>query len=177
MPGEEDAVPAIPGVIDPASPADYLRVMARAVFQAGVSWKQIAARWMAYERAFDAFDPQRVAAYGEADVERVLDTPGVMRTRRKVLATIDNAKALLALESEFGGVAGYLRSHATYPALVKDFRKRFAFMGEMNVWYFLFRVGEPVPRFESWVATIDGDHPRMREMVELARGAGRSSEY
>ncbi len=58
----------------------------------------------------------------------------------------------------------------------KDFKKRFAFMGEMNVWYFLFRTGEAVPRFESWVETIPGEHPRMREMVERARAAGRSPE-
>jgi hypothetical protein len=44
------------------------------------------------------------------------------------------------------------------------------------VWYFLFRVGEPVPRFETWVQTIPGDHPRMREMVERARACGCSPE-
>jgi hypothetical protein len=49
-------------------------------------------------------------------------------------------------------------------------------MGDMNVWYFLFRTGERVPAFESWVQTIRGDHPRMREMVERARLQGRSPE-
>ena len=44
-------------------------------------------------------------------------------------------------------------------------------MGDMNVWYFLFRTGEAVPPFESWVKTIRGEHPRMREMVERARKA------
>jgi hypothetical protein len=37
----------------------------------------------------------------------------------------------------------------------------------MSVYYFLFRVGEPVPEFEDWIKTIEGDHPRMREMVEF----------
>jgi hypothetical protein len=46
----------------------------------------------------------------------------------------------------------------------------------MNVWYVLFRCGEPVPRFEPWVKTIKGEHPRMREMVERARAQGRSCE-
>jgi len=49
-------------------------------------------------------------------------------------------------------------------------------MGDMNVWYVLFRTGHAVPRFEEWVSTIPGDHPRMREMVELARATGRSRE-
>jgi len=49
-------------------------------------------------------------------------------------------------------------------------------MGEMNAWYFLFRIGEAVPTFEAWVTTIPGEHPRMREMVALARSQGRSRE-
>ena len=48
-------------------------------------------------------------------------------------------------------------------------RKRFKFMGDLNVYYFLFRIGQPVPNFEEWLTTIDGDHPKMREMVDLAR--------
>nr|MDQ2664369.1 hypothetical protein [Candidatus Eremiobacteraeota bacterium] len=64
----------------------------------------------------------------------------------------------------------------SYDALAVDFRKRFKFMGEMNVWYFLFRVREPVPTFERWVQTIRGDHPRMAEMVERARALGTSTE-
>jgi len=169
-------VPAIPEVVAAPSRSDYLAVMTRAVFQAGVSWKQIAGAWNAYVQAFEGFDLERVAAYGEFDVERVLATPGVLRMRRKVLATVANAQALLEAEREFGSIRAYLRSASGYAALVKDFKRRFAFMGDMNVWYFLFRVGEAVPRFEGWVATIPGDHPRMREMVERARAEGRSSE-
>jgi Methyladenine glycosylase len=159
----------IPDVIVPQSLADYFEVMTRAVFQAGVSWKQIAAPWDAYREAFANFDPVRVAAYDEFDVERVVETPGVLRMRRKVLATIANAKALVEADREHHGFRNYLRSFESYEALVKDFKRRFAFMGELNVWYFLFRTGERVPPFETWVETIRGDHPRMREMVERAR--------
>lgn len=166
----------IPDVIHPASPADYFEVMTRAVFQAGVSWKQVAAHWDAYRAAFAEFDPAVVAAYDDVDVERVLATPGVLRMPRKVRATIANAKTLGELERQFGGIGGYLRSFDSYAALAKDFKPRFALMGDMNVWYFLFRTGEPVPRFETWVKTIRGDHPRMREMVERAREQGRSPE-
>lgn len=171
----QEPLDAIPQVVRPTSPADYLEVMTRAVFQAGVSWKQIAQRWNAYATAFAQFDPQRVAAYDDLDVERVLATPGVLRMRRKVLATVANANALLEIERD-GGIPAYLHSFGEYPALAKAIKKRFSFMGDMNVWYFLFRVGEPVPRFETWVQTIPGDHPRMREMVERARACGRSPE-
>jgi 3-methyladenine DNA glycosylase Tag len=166
----------IPDVIQPASLADYLEVMTRAVFQAGVRWSQIAEHSGAYRKAFEDFDPAKVAAYDDIDVERVLATPGLLKIRRKVRAVIHNARALLETDREFGGFANYLRSFESYAALAKDFKKRFAFMGDMNVWYFLFRTGETVPRFESWVKTIPGEHPRMREMVERARELGRSRE-
>ncbi len=166
----------IPDVLEPASLADYLAIITRAVFQAGVRWSQIAEHWDVYREAFADFDPARVAAYDELDVERVLATPGILRMSRKVHATIANARALLAADREHAGFANYLRSFTTYDALAKDFKKRFAFMGDMNVWYFLFRAGRPVPPFEAWVKTIPGEHPRMREMVDRARKAGRSPE-
>ncbi|HVA33553.1 MAG TPA: DNA-3-methyladenine glycosylase I, partial [Candidatus Baltobacteraceae bacterium] len=69
--------------------------MTRAVFQAGVTWKQIAEHWEAYRQAFSEFDPRRVADYDEVDVARALATPGILRMPRKVRATIHNAKAML----------------------------------------------------------------------------------
>jgi hypothetical protein len=166
----------IPDVIDAAVPADYFEVMTRAVFQAGVSWRQIATQWDAYRVAFAGFDPIRVATYDELDVVRILETPGILAMRRKVRATIANAGALLDAQREYGGIKEYLRAFNSYDALAKDFKRRFAFMGDMNVWYFLFRTRETVPRYESWVKTIRGEHPRMREMVDQARSQGRSPE-
>jgi DNA-3-methyladenine glycosylase I len=167
----------IPDVIEPASLADYFEVMTRAIFQAGVSWKQIAAHWYAYREAFSNFDPTRVAAYDDFDIERVLQTPGVLRMPRKVRAAIADAGALLEAEREQGSFKEYLHSFESYEALAKDIKRRFSLMGDMNVWYFLFRTGEPVPRFESWVKSIRGEHPRMREMVERARSNGSSHEF
>lgn len=171
---DTDAVETIPDVAHAQVADDYLAVVARAVFQTGVSWRQIAAHWGAYVRAFSGFDCARVAAFGEIDIEGVLATPGVLKSPRKVRAVVANARALMELETAPGGIRGYLRSFSDYAALAKDFKKRFSFMGDMNVWYVLFRVGEPVPDFEQWVQTIPGDHPRMREMVERAANTGRA---
>lgn len=150
--------------------------MTRAVFQAGVSWAQIAKHWNAYRRAFCEFDVRRVAAYGESDVERVLNEPGILRMRRKIDGTVKNAGALVEVANGFGSFHDYVASFESYAQLSKDVKRRFLFMGEMNAWYLLFRTGEPVPHFDSWVTTIPGDHPRMREMVLLARKTGRSPE-
>ena len=94
----------------------------------------------------------------------------------KIRATVHNAQTLLELDTAHGGFEKYLQSFPTYAALSADIKRRFKFMGEMNVWYFLFRVREPVPKFEKWVTTIPGEHPRMKEMVERARHAGTSTE-
>lgn len=167
---------AIPEVILEPSLRDYLDVMTRAVFQTGLRWATIAKHWDAYRAAFDGFDPVIVASYTEGDVDRLMRAEGVLRSARKIRATIGNAAAMLGSARSHGTFAAYLRSFADYATLAADFKKRFKFMGDMNVWYFLFRVHEPVPQFEHWVKTIQGDHPRMKEMVEKARAAGASME-
>lgn len=167
---------AIPEVILEPELRDYLEVMSRAVFQAGLSWAAIGKHWDEYRAAFDDFDPVKVASYTEGDVDRLMRAEGVLHSARKVRATIANAAAVVELDRKHGTFASYLRSFDDYATLAADFKKRFKFMGDMNVWYFLFRVHEPVPRFEHWVKTIPGDHPRMKEMVEKARAAGASME-
>jgi 3-methyladenine DNA glycosylase Tag len=167
---------AIPEPIEPQRLADYLAVMSRAVFQAGLSWKMIETRWNDYLRLFQDFDPVVVSAFDDTDIERILNDGGVVRVYKKVLATVENARMMLELDREHGGFRNYLRSFGSYAALATDLRKRFKFLGELSAYYFLFRVGEPVPRFENWEQTIPGDHPRMREMIALARENGTSPE-
>jgi hypothetical protein len=166
----------IPQVIERPSSAQVLEIITRAVFQAGVKWAQIAEHWDAYRDAFAEFEVARVAAFDSVDVERILAHPRILRVARKVRATIANAQALLTIAGEFGSFHDYVASFEAYTPLAKDIKKRFAGVGDMNVWYVLFRCGEPVPRFEPWVKTIPGEHPRMREMVALAREEGRSPE-
>ncbi len=135
----DDAVPTIPPVITPQRLGDYLEVMTRAVFQTGLSWHQIALHWRVYERAFDDFDVARIAGYGEMEIARIMETPGILRSPRKVAATVKNARVLLDLDAAPGGFPAYLKAFPGYSALAKDLKKRFTFMGEMNAWYFLFR--------------------------------------
>ncbi len=160
----------IPEVIKPESLADYLEVMSKAVFQAGIRWATIEAKWPAFRKAFRDFDVARVAKFTKSDIERLSEDESILRSPGKISATVDNARTLLALDREFNGFANYLHSfEGDYDQLSKNLKKRFKYMGELNAYYFLFRIGEPVPPFEEWVETIPGDHPRMKEMVELAR--------
>ncbi|QDE41069.1 DNA-3-methyladenine glycosylase I [Luteibacter pinisoli] len=68
-------------------------------FQAGLSWRTILARRDGFRRAFDGFDPAVVAAYGPAEVERLLGDAGIIRSRSKIGAAINNARAYLAMQA------------------------------------------------------------------------------
>jgi len=159
----------IPEQIDVEGLEDYLEILTKAIFQAGLSWKSIDAKWAAFREVFAEFDPKKVAAFGESDIERLLQDARILRSRKKIEGTIENARTILALDQEFQGFKNYLRSMKAYSQLSSDIRKRFKYVGELSVYYFLFRVKEPVPPFEQWIKTIDGEHPRMKEMVEHAR--------
>ena len=166
---------AVPERAVPTELAGYLAVLARAVFAAGLSWASVERRWAAYERLFARFDPEIVAAFDGADIERIVADGGVIRSRKKIAATVANARALLALERN-GGIPAYLESFASYDDLARDLRTRFAYVGEFSAYYFVFFVGGRVPRFEAWERTVAGDHPRMREAVARARSRGYVDE-
>jgi DNA-3-methyladenine glycosylase I len=76
--------------------------------QAGLSWSTILHRREHYRRAFDGFDPARVAAYKEKDVDRLLGEPGVIRNRRKIESAVNNARKLLEVQGEFGSFDAYI---------------------------------------------------------------------
>ncbi len=71
-------------------------------FQSGLSWATILRKRPAFRAAFDAFDPDLVAAYDESDVERLMSDPGIVRNRRKIEATVTNAGATVGLRPEGG---------------------------------------------------------------------------
>jgi len=76
--------------------------------QAGLSWSTILHRREGYRRAFDGFDVAAVAAFGEADVARLLADPGIVRNRRKVESAIASARVVLALAAAGESLPGVL---------------------------------------------------------------------
>ena len=75
--------------------------------QAGLSWSTILKKRAGYRRAFDNFDAERIARYGEAEVARLLADAGIVRNRLKIASTIINAQATLRIREEFGGLDAY----------------------------------------------------------------------
>jgi len=76
--------------------------------QAGLSWRTILRKRKNYRRAFDGFDPVRVATYGEKEAARLLADPGIVRNRAKITAAIGNARSCLDVAGEFGSFDAYL---------------------------------------------------------------------
>src|SRR5919201_2317437 len=70
--------------------------------QAGLSWTTILKKRENYRKAFDGFRPEKIARYGARDVKRLLRDTGIVRNRLKIAATIQNAKACLAVRKESG---------------------------------------------------------------------------
>lgn len=75
--------------------------------QAGLSWLTILRKREGYRRAFAGFDPEKVAAFGPQDVERLLTDPGIVRNRLKVESAVANARAFLRVKEEFGSFDTY----------------------------------------------------------------------
>jgi DNA-3-methyladenine glycosylase I len=128
-------------------------------FQAGLSWATILRKRPAFREAFDGFDPDRVAQYGEKDVARLMDDAGIVRNRAKILATITNANATIRLR-EKGGLVDFVwsfqpeetpapRTIAEVPtqsaeslALSKALRKEgFAFVGPTTMFALMEAIG------------------------------------
>ena len=76
--------------------------------QAGLSWSTILNKRENYRRAFNNYDPQKVAKYDAAKMRSLLHDPGIVRNRLKIKAAVTNAKAFLAIQKEFGSFDAYI---------------------------------------------------------------------
>jgi DNA-3-methyladenine glycosylase I len=130
--------------------------------QAGLSWSTILNKRENYRKAFDGFDPQRVAHYDRRKIERLLRDPGIVRNKLKIASVVTNAKAFLSVQKEFGSFDRYIwqfvggqprvnspQSMKQVPArtrqsdaMSKDLKKRgFKFVGSTICYAFMQAVG------------------------------------
>jgi DNA-3-methyladenine glycosylase I len=130
--------------------------------QAGLSWETILNKRERYHEVFAGFDPEKVARFTSARVEKLLLDPGIVRNRLKVAGAVRNAKAFLAVQREFGSFSTYvwefvggepivntIRKPGDVPAttaisdaLAKDLKKRgFTFVGSTIVYAFMQAIG------------------------------------
>lgn len=111
--------------------------------QAGLSWETILKKEDGFRYAYANFDIKSVANFTEADRERLLQNPGIIRNKLKVNAAIENAQTILQLQQEFGSFEKWLEHHhpKTKAEWIKLFKKTFKFTGGEIVGEFLMSIG------------------------------------
>lgn len=117
--------------------------------QAGLSWLTILKKKENFRRAYDGFDVETVAAYGEEDRARLLSDAGIIRNRLKVNAAIENARRILALRDSHGTFKSWLDAH--HPLELQDWVRLFKAT-------FLFTGGEIVREFLVSTGYLPGAH-------------------
>jgi len=136
--------------------------------QAGLSWLTILKKREGFRTAYDGFDVDVVAEYGDADRARLLGDPGIIRNRLKVGAAIHNAGRIRELRDEFGSFAAWLDAHHPLGKAdwVKLFKKNFRFTGGEITGEFLISLGYlPGAHVETcpvWPKVLEADPPWRR---------------
>ena len=126
----------------------FLSGMAKAVFSSGFSWQVIEKKWPGFEIAFEKFEPKRVAAYGDEDVDRLLKDTRIVRNGAKIMATIENARFIVETAKQHGSFGKFLTAwpETAQIGLMDHLKKNTSRLGGATVQYFL--------RFEGWDAFI-----------------------
>ncbi len=157
--------------------------------QCGLNWNMMIQKRSIFHACFDGFDFERIAAYGEDDILRILDAPGMIRSRRKVEAVILNARKFQEIRCEFGTFSAYLwaftdgkvilydgHEKGSLPArnglsdrISADLKKRgFKYLGSVTVYSHLQACGMINDHYDTcfrFHAIVDG-HPVERRAVE-----------
>ena len=126
----------------PLGDAGWFERLTLEVFQAGLSWRTVLAKREGFRRAFHDFEPKLVAAFTAKDVSSILRDPGIVRNRAKVLATIENARTVLALADAYGSFGQWVNAQPTsLEEQQRVYRQTFQFTGPQVVEAFLQSVG------------------------------------
>jgi 3-methyladenine DNA glycosylase Tag len=140
----------------PKSDDEYFERMTRALFQAGLNWKMIENKWPNFEKAFAHFSINKVAKFGDRDIEKLMNDQGIVRNESKIRSTIYNAQQFALLFKEFGSFKDYMASYKKNDAVLqKDLQSRFHHLGESSSRTFLWMSGvdlEPTAEERKWMA-------------------------
>ena len=111
--------------------------------QAGLSWLTVLQKRPAFHAAFADFEVDRVAAFGETEIQRLMRDAAIVRNRLKIEAVIDNARHIQDLRQSHGSFHGWLQAHHPLPIAewTRLFRQNFRFTGGLIVGEFLMSLG------------------------------------
>jgi DNA-3-methyladenine glycosylase I len=164
--------------------ADFLERLALEINQAGLSWLVVLRRRESLARAFAGYDLDRVAAFGAADIERLLADPGVVRHRRKLEAVIENARRMTAMREHHGSVRAWFDRHHPLPLSewLRLLRRTFVFVGPEIANELLvgtgYLPGAHLPDCPAWPNVIAANPPWLRAALPgEGPGTGKASGH
>jgi 3-methyladenine DNA glycosylase Tag len=131
--------------LGPADDRRYLEQLVKAIFAAGLNWQVVESRWAALGEVFYGFDPVRMAAMTERDIDQAAQNPRIIRNRRKISEAVESAAAAHEVIAEHGSFDAFLRSFGSPEDEIVDLRDRFPGLGDFSAWWFMQSVGLPVP--------------------------------
>ncbi len=165
------------------------------VMQCGLNWNMMMEKREIFRKCFDGFDFDRVASYGEEDIQRILGTEGMIRSRRKIEAIISNARCFQSIRAEFGTFSDYIWSFSKGKTILysrhadgwipvsnglsdriaKDLRKRgFKFLGAVTVYSHLQACGiiNDHSRYCPCYAKINAQNPTVHKKADAEVDVG-----
>jgi DNA-3-methyladenine glycosylase I len=162
-------------------------------FQAGLSWLTILRKRDNFRRAFNDFDPERVARYTARDIARLVRDEGIVRHRGKIASAVNNARRALELRAEFGALASYvwqwrpesrprritrsvleqMTTTQESVALSRDLRRRgWTFVGPTTMYAFMQAVGLVNDHVEACIVREEAERERQAVIRQAAAQAG-----
>ena len=164
------------------------------VMQCGLNWNMMIQKREIFRACFDNFEYDLIAEYGEQDIERIMNTEGMIRSRRKIVAIINNARCFQGVRAEFGSFSGYLWAYSNGKTILynrhdagwvpvsnglsdrvsKDLKRRgFKYLGTVTVYSHLQACGiindhnGNCPRYHE----INARYPTVRKRRDLEKQA------
>jgi DNA-3-methyladenine glycosylase I len=131
----------------PSSDSVYFENMCRVIFQAGLNWHVIDGKWTSTKKAFSNFNIEKVACYTDADIQQLMNNPGIIRNKGKIQAIIQNAQNFVAIKKRYGSFQKYLDSldkTNNYANATADLVNKFKWLGPPSASLFLYTVGEKI---------------------------------
>ena len=141
----------IPPRVRPDGDNGYFEELTKAIFRAGFSWRVVREKWPDFQRAFDGFDLNLVASYQAEHIARLFNDSGIVRNRRKIMGTIENAGRMLESVQTYGSFYHYLRSMDSldYYERVAVLTGQFIGLGRTGAFVFLHCVDEETPNWHD----------------------------
>ena len=140
----------------PRNDGEYFERLSQAIFQAGLNWKMVENKWPAFRESFSNFSIEKVAGYGEKEIDSLMDNPAIIRNRKKIQSTIENAKEFQNIKKGFGSFPKYIASFGGSESdLSENLQERFDHLGSSSARMYMWMIGmklKPTAEEKAWLS-------------------------